>query len=148
VGKYGSSAMSAEITIPNFDKYLEKIQMAGNDIDALCEKAINAALPTVESAMKAGAARHRKGIGRYGTDAAYNAIESNPAKESGNYIYGTVGINMDKHPEAINAIYQEYGDGHSPEFPDPFIRPAFDGNKNEIKKIERDVLKKGGIPIE
>ena len=145
---YGKSALSASITLPNFDQYLAKIQAAGNDIDPLCESAVNAALPIVEKAMKAGAARHRKGAGKYGTDEVYDAIEITPAKVQGNYIYGTVGIDTHKHPEALHGVYQEYGDGHSPEFPDPFVRPAVDEHKPEIRKAERDVLKKGGIPVE
>lgn len=134
--------------IPNFDGYLQKIQKAGNDIDGLCEAAVNEALPVVEKSMKEGAARHRKGTGRYGTDAVYNAIESAPAKHEGNLILGTVGIDTKKHPDAIHGVYQEYGDGHSPEFPDPFVRPAIDNNRAIITRIIRGVLKKGGIPIE
>jgi hypothetical protein len=82
------------------------------------------------------------------TDAVYDAIETVPAKKQGNYIYGEVGIDMGKHPEAIHAVYQEYGDGHSPEFPDPFIRPAIDENRAEIKKTQRAVLKERGVPVE
>lgn len=145
---YGKSALSATIVMPNFEKYLEKVQAAGNNIDTVCENAVNAALPIVEKHMKDGAARHRKGVGKYGTDAVYNAIEITPAKKQGNFIYGEVGIDMQKHPEAKNGVYQEYGDGHSPEFPDPYVRPAFDEHKPEIRKAERDVLKKGGVPIE
>jgi len=145
---YGKSALSATIVLPNFDQYLAKIESAGNNIDTVCENAVNAALPIVEKHMKDGASRHRKGTGKYGTDAVYDAIEITPAKKQGNYIYGTVGIDMQKHPEAINGVYQEYGDGHSPDFPDPFVRPAIDEHKAEIRKAERDVLKKGGIPVE
>lgn len=144
---YGSSALSATITMPNLDKYLEKIEAAGNNIDEACKDAVNAATPIVYKAMKEGAARHRKGVGKYGTDAVYNAIEVTPAKQTGNYIYGTVGIDMRKHPEAIHGVYQEYGDGHSPEFPDPFVRPAVDDNKSAVRAAERSVLKKKGVPV-
>lgn len=145
---YGKSALSATITMPNLDKYLEKIEAAGNNIDDACKDAVNAALPIVEKAMKAGAARHKKGVGKYGTDAVYNAIEMTPAKQKGNYISGTVGIDMKKHPEAVHGVYQEYGDGHSPEFPDPFVRPAIDNNKSAVRAAERAVLKKKGVPVD
>ncbi len=140
--KYGSSALSVSVNLPNFNKYLEKIQAAGNGIDEACKEAVNAALPIVEKSMKAGAERHRR------TGAVVNAIKSTPAKQEDNYIYGTVGIDMEKHPEAAHGVYQEYGDGHSPEFPDPFVRPAFDDNKREIRVTERAVLKKKGVPID
>lgn len=145
---YGKSALSATITLPNLDKYLEKIQAAGNNIDDACKEAVNAALPIVEKSMKEGAARHRKGVGKYGTDAVYNAIETKPAKQQGNYVYGEVGIDTEKHPEAKEGVYQEYGDGHSPEFPDPFVRPAIDDNRKQIRAAEVAVLKKRGVPIE
>lgn len=146
--KYGRSALSASIVAPDMSKYLAKIQQAGKDVDTACIKAVNAALPIIEKSMKEGAARHRKGRGRYGTDAVYDAIEIQDATSKGNFISGTVGIDMKKHPEAIDGVYQEYGDGHSPEFPDPFVRPAVDDNRKQILSIERQVLKKEGIPIE
>lgn len=146
--RYGSSALSVSISMPNLDKYLEKIEAAGNSIDDACKEAVNASLPIVEKSMKEGAARHRKGAGKYGTDAVYNAIETTPAKQNGNYISGTVGIDMEKHPEAAHGVYQEYGDGHSPEFPDQFVRPAFDDNRSAVRAVERDVLKKKGVPID
>lgn len=140
--KYGKSALSATITLPNLDKYLEKIESAGNSIDEACKEAVNAALPIVEKSMKAGAERHRK------TGAVANAIEITPAKQEGNFIYGVVGIDMQKHPEALPGVFQEYGDGHSPCFPDPFVRPAVDDNRKEVLAAERAVLKKRGVPID
>ena len=140
--KYGRSALSATITMPNLDKYLEKIQATGNNIDDACKEAVNAALPIIEKSMEAGAERHRK------TGDVVNAIEAEPAKQEGNYIYGTVGIDMKKHPEAFEGVFQEYGDGHSPGFPDPFVRPAIDDNRKEILATERAVLKKRGVPMD
>lgn len=142
MGNYGKTALTASFTMPNIDGLLEKVQKAGNDIDAVCEDAVKAALPIVEKDMKAGAAKHEK------TGAVVNAIDAKPIERSAWGVWGTVGIDTEKHPEAKHAVYQEYGDGHSPGFPDPFIRPAVDDNKAKIKKIERDILKKGGIPIE
>jgi hypothetical protein len=134
--------------MPNLDKYLEKIQVAGNDITEACKEAVNAATPIVYKSMKEGAERHRKGVGKYGTDAVYNAIEVTPAKVQGNYVYATVGIDIEKHPEATAGVFQELGDGHSPEFPDPFVRPAIDDHKKEVLATERAVLKKKGVPID
>lgn len=140
--KYGKSALSVSISMPNLDKYLEKIQTAGNNIDDACKDAVNAALPIVEKSMKAGAERHRR------TGDVVNAIETTPAKQEGHYVYGTAGIDLDKHPEAFEGVFQEYGDGHSLCFPDPFVRPAIDDNRKEILRTERAVLKKKGVPID
>ena len=70
------------------------------------------------------------------------------AHAENNLIIGHVGIDPEKHPEAVHAAYQEYGDGHSPGFPDPFIRPAVDDNKKEIKATMRKMLKAKGVPID
>lgn len=140
--KYGKSALSADLIAPDLSRYLEKIEAAGNNVDDACKDAVDAALPIVEQSMKAGAERHRK------TGDVVNAIETVPAKQEGNYIWGHVGIDMEKHPEAKEGVFQEYGDGHSPEFPDPFVRPALDDNRKEILRTERAVLKKKGVPID
>lgn len=140
--KYGQSALSVTITMPNLEQYLKKVEAAGNSIDDACKEAVNAAMQIVEESMKAGAERHRR------TGDVANAIETIPAKQEENYIYGTVGIDLEKHPEAKEGIYQEYGDGHSPCFPDPFVRPAIDNNRKEVLRTERSVLKKRGVPID
>jgi HK97 gp10 family phage protein len=139
---YSKTASSATITITGLDEYLLKIQAAGNNIDDACKEAIDECLPIVEKAMKKGAERHKR------SGAVVESIESVKAKKENNLIYGEVGIDTDKHPEAFHAVYQEYGDGHSPHFPDPFIRPAVDENRAEIKKIQCSVLKKRGVPVE
>jgi HK97 gp10 family phage protein len=140
--KYGRSALSADLTVSGLDEWIEKIQKAGNSIPEACKAAVNAAAPIVEADMKAGAKRHRK------TGDVVNAIESTPAEVDGYGVWASVGIDMEKHPEAIHGVYQEYGDGHSPGFPDPFVRPALDNNRAKIKSVEKAELKKWGIPIE
>lgn len=139
---YGKSALGVSINLNGLDEYLAKIEAAGNNIDDACKDAVNAALPIVEKAMVQGADRHARE-----DRTVVNAIESVPAKQEGNYIYGEVKVNTEKHPDAMHAVFQEYGDGHSPCFPDPFVRPAFDEHKPEIRKAERDVLKKAGVPV-
>ena len=139
---YGKSALSAKFSVSGMDEFFQNIENAGKNIDNSCKKAINAALPIVEKSMREGAERHRR------TGDVANAIEVFEAKQQGNLIYAEVGIDLDKHPEAFEAVFQEYGDGHSPEFPDPFVRPSVDDNIKEIKKTIKQVLKKEGMPVE
>ncbi|MFA6717909.1 MAG: hypothetical protein WCS15_02395 [Prevotella sp.] len=103
---------------------------------------MNAVAPLVEADMKAGAERHKK------NGAVVDAIESKPAEANGFGVWADIGIDIEKHPEALHGVYQEYGDGHSPGFPDPFVRPSFDNNKAKIKSIEKAELKKWGVPVE
>ncbi len=136
---YGKTALSADFSFKGFEGLLDKIEEAGKSVEDACKKAIDAALPVVEKSMLSGAERHRD------TGDVVNAIETLGARSQGDYIYGKVGINLDKHPEAFEAVFQEYGDGHSPEFPDPFVRPATENNKKEIRSIIRKTLKKEGV---
>ncbi len=139
---YGKSALSAQLSVSGVDEFLKRIESAGKNVDAACKKAVDATLPIIEKTMREGAERHRL------TGDVVNSLETVKAHQQGNYIYGQVGINLDKHPEAFEGVFQEYGDGHSPEFPDPFIRPAVDNNKKQINATIKKVLKSEGMPIE
>lgn len=139
---YGKTALSARFSVTGVEEFFKAIQDAGKNCDEACKKAIDSALPVVTESMKAGAERHRR------TGEVVDALEVQEACYQGNYIYGQVGIDLDKHPEAFEAVFQEYGDGHSPEFPDPFVRPAVDDNRSKINGIIKQVLKKEGIPVE
>ena len=136
---YGRTALSAKFRYDGFTELYEKIEKAGRSVDEACKKAVNATLPIIEASTKAGAERHRD------TGEVVNAIEVKEARQQGDYIYGSVGIDLDEHPEAFEGVFQEYGDGHSPEFPDPFVRPAVDDNRKEIKSIIRKTLKQEGV---
>ena len=136
---YGKTALTASFSVKGVEELFNKIQEVGKNVDEACKKAVNATLPIVEASMEQGAEKHRL------TGDVVNAIEVMGAKQEGDYIYGSVGINLDKHPEAFEAVFQEYGDGHSPEFPDPFVRPAVDDNRKQINKIVKNILKQEGI---
>lgn len=139
---YGKSALSANFSVSGVDEFFKRIENLGKSIDSVCKKAVDATLPIIEKSMREGAERHRL------TGDVVNAIEVIAAKQQGNYIYGRVGIDLDKHPEAFEGVFQEYGDGHSPEFPDPFVRPAVDNNRKQINSTVKKVLKSEGMPIE
>ena len=147
-GSYGDSALGANFYVSGLDELLEKVKKAGYSIDDAVSDAVKEAAPILLDSQKDGAAMHRKGAGKYGTDAVYDALEVEKVCTVGNYTYISVGIDLNKHPEAKHAVFQEYGDGHSPEFPDPFIRPSVDENRGKVKSIIRNALKKRGVPID
>lgn len=137
---YGKNALNASFELKGLEKYLEMAQSLGKAIDDVATEAINASLAIIEKDMIAGAERHKDKGG------VLKAIKVKKAKQSGGYIYGEVGIFVDENPEALHAVFQEFGDGHSPGFPDPFIRPSFDENKSEVKKIQRKILSGQDVP--
>lgn len=136
---YGKNALSATFVLGGFEEYFKKIEALGKNLNASCKKAVDAAVPIIRETMVEGAARHRD------TGDVVNAIETRKAKPDGDLIFAAIGIDLNKHPEAFEAVFQEYGDGHSPEFPDPFVKPAADNNRKEVKAIIRKTLKKEGI---
>lgn len=136
---YGKSALSASFTVGGVEEFLKKIESAGKNIDIACQKAVDAAVPIVQKSMADGAERHRD------TGDVVNAIGASKVRQWGNYIGSEIGIDFEKNPDAFEAVFQEYGDGHSPDFPDPFIRPAIDNNRKQILGIIKSTLKKEGI---
>lgn len=137
---YGSTALGRGFKVGGVEEYLRKIEALGKNIDDVVKEAINESVKPILHEMKQIQSMH------YDSGDVYNAIEAQPAIQEGGYISSKVGIDLVEHPEAIHAVFQEYGDSHSPGFPDPFIRPAFDLNEREVKKIQRKILKKAGVP--
>ena len=107
-GSYGSSALSIDFQVGGLDELLQKIEKAGNGIDEAVSDAVKEAAPVLLESQKAGAARHRKGSGKYGTDTVFDALESGHVSREGNYTYINVGIDLKKHPEAKHAVFEEY----------------------------------------
>jgi HK97 gp10 family phage protein len=133
-------AIRGSFKLTGVEEYLKKINEAGNNIDNAVKEAIKESAQPILEDMKAGAERHKR------TGAVVEAVEVTEIKQDGNFIYVEIGVNEEKAKAgAWHAVFQEYG---SPTFEkDPFIRPAFDNNKNDVKKIQRKVLKKWGVPI-
>lgn len=138
---YGKTALKQGISVAGIEQYLKKVEALGKNIDEVVKEAINESVKPIVKDMIEGAERHRD------SGEVVEAIEAKQATQEGGLIYSDVGIDLKKHPEAKHAVFQEYGDGHSPMFPDPFIRPAFDNNEKLVKKIQKDVLKKAGVPV-
>lgn len=136
---YGSTALGKGFQVGGIEEYLKKIEEKGKSIDDAVKEAIEESIKPILEDMKEGALRHKD------SGEVYEAIEATPVVQEGNYIYARVGIDLKKHPKAIHAVFQEYGDSHSEKFPDPFARLAFDNNIKVVKKAQKDVLYRHGI---
>lgn len=137
---YGKTALGQGIKFGGIEEYLNKIEALGKNVDNIVKEAIEESVKPIVLDMKQGQSKH------YRTGNVYDAIEAQPVIQVGGYISSKVGIDLVKHPEAIHAVFQEYGDSHSDQFPDPFIRPSFDDNVKLVKSIQRKILKKAGVP--
>jgi len=139
---YGKTALGQGFKVGGIEEYLKKIEVLGKNINDVVKEAIEESVKPIEVDLIQGAERHED------SGDVVKAIEVQPVTQVGGYISSQVGINLVKHPEAIHAVFQEYGDSHSDKFPDPFIRPAFDNNVKLVKSIQRKVLKKAGVPTD
>jgi len=139
---YGKTALGQGFKAGGIEEYLKKIEALGKNIDEVVKEAIEESTKPITANILEGAQRHKD------SGQVIEAIEAQPVEQVGGYISSKVGIDLVKFPHAIHAVFQEYGDGHSSVFPDPFIRPAFDNNVKLVKSIQKKILKKAGVPVE
>lgn len=139
---YGKTALGKGVTLTGVDEYLKKVEALGKNIFEVTKEAIDESVKPIVEDMKARAYPHKD------NGDVYNAIEAKPAKQEGNTVSAFVGIDLQAHPEATHALYEEYGGNNNTSFPDPFIRPAFDLNVRKVKAIQKEVLKKAGVPTD
>lgn len=133
-----SNLKSVKFQLTGLDQYLEKIQKAGKNIDDAVAKAVEeSAVPIFEDIRK-WAEKHEM------TGAVLAGVNISQVQMEGNKFWVEVGIDSDKSKFSWHAVFVEYGSPTTP--PDPGIRPAFANNKKNVKQIQRNVLKKGGIP--
>lgn len=134
-------AIRVQFKLNGLEEYLSNVNKAGNDITGAAQEAIDESTKPIIQEMKSKAQPHIL------TGKVFDAIEATPAKIDGNKIYSDVGINEEKAKDgAWVAVFQEFGAPHFPK--EPFIRPAFDNNKSNVRQIQRKVLKKWGVPVD
>jgi len=123
--------------LTGLDEYLERVQQAGNDIVAVAAEAVEESVKPVHAEIKAWAQKHKD------TGAVLGGVIEPIAKIEGNYITAEAGISGTGG--SWEAVFVEYGKpGQSA---DPGIRPAFEKAKTNVPKIQKEVLKKRGVPI-
>jgi HK97 gp10 family phage protein len=126
----------------SLEEYLEKIQMAGKDIDAAADNALLAGAEVIQEEMI-----------RLAPVRTYNLAQSIKIKGpivDGNYHYVDVGVINDlAFTDAETARYgnaQEYGTSKMAAH--PYIRPGIDNSEKAARQAMRESLKKDGIPID
>lgn len=126
--------------VEGLEEYLKQIQKMGKDIDDAVEKAIMKSAEPVYEDAKAWAEKHKR------TGASLEGMEMTKPEREGNFIFTEIGTNSKKSKGAWHIVFVEYG---TPWYkPDPGMSRAFNKNKKKIKQIQRDVLKREGMPLE
>jgi HK97 gp10 family phage protein len=127
------------------EEYLERLKTVGANIDEVVSQAIQESAKPIEADIKKWAEKHKR------TGAVLAGVWTTPISKEGGLIYTEVGISgssMDENgeSEAWHAVFLEYG---TPKMKaDPGIGPAFRKNKAKVVKIQKEVLEKGGVPVD
>lgn len=133
-----NSRISFQVT--GLEEYLKQIQAAGENVDDAVKEAIYESAKPIYEDIKDWVEKHKR------TGATLKGVDLSDVQSEGNKFYVDVGINTDESENAWHAVFVEYG---TPKMAaDPGIRTAFSSNKAKVKKIQREVLKKAGMPIE
>jgi HK97 gp10 family phage protein len=139
-GKRYTKSRSIQLDVSGLEEYAKRITAAGRSLDGAVAKAVRESAQPVYEDIKEWAEKHKQsGVMLEGVDLSDPEI-------NGTEIGVTVGINDEKSPGAWHAVFTEYGTPTQPA--DPGVRNAFDNNRSTVKKIQRAVLKREGVPID
>lgn len=135
-----SNLRTVRFELKGIEEYLEQIKKAGGNIDETVSKAIEESAKPVYEDIRTWAERHKM------TGETLEGIDISEVQQDGDKFFIEVGVNTEKSKNAWHAVFVEYGT--PTQNADPGIRPAFDNNKSKVKKIQRQILKQGGVPTE
>lgn len=131
-----------KMQLTGLEEYIENLQRAGANIDQVVGEAIYESAKPIEEDIRKWAEKHKK------TGSVLEGVGLTEVQQEGGKIFIEVGVFNDPfdNPTAWHANFIEYG---TPKMrADPGVRPAFNKNKGKVKKIQSDILKRGGIPID
>lgn len=125
----------ANIELTGVDEILNKLQQIGANVGKLENKALkNAAEPVLEDAKATNAFKNRSGKLRKGLK-----ITNVKKKDGMKYIF--VGVDRGDNSEVFYGKFIEFGT--SKMSARPFLQPAYEKNKQNIKGIIAETLKEG-----
>lgn len=133
-----SNLKSIRFDVQGLEEYTKRIQQAGRNVDEYVKRALEESVKPIHQEITKWAEAHEL------TGATVKGVSLSDVKRDGGRFYVEIGIDTSQSKLAWHAVFVEYGTPRQPA--DPGIRRAF-GQKARVKKIQLDVLKKGGIPL-
>lgn len=134
------AGMKVRMQLSGLEEYLENLKRAGANIDEVVSEAIYESAKPIEADIRAWAEKHKR------TGAVLEGVELTPVQREGDRLFVEVGVSTEKNPHAWHAAFVEYG---TPKMKaDPGIWPAFNKNKAKVRRIQREILQRGGVPID
>jgi HK97 gp10 family phage protein len=134
-----SNLRAVRFNLSGFDEYLARIQQVGNNIEEIVKEAIVASSEPIRQDIETWADKHEY------TGAVKESVSVSDVIQDGFKFSVDIGIDGNINPFGWHAVFTEYGTPTQPA--DPGIRPAFDNNKSKVKRIQKEVLARGGVPV-
>ena len=127
-------AIKTRLTTKGFDEYLEKVTLAGQNIDDAADEALRAGGEILANGMHERVPKDTGNLDQY--------IGCTEPKADGNFHYVDVGVLKPDGDTARYANVQEFGSANTPA--QPYIRPTLDHDMAAARKAMREVFKDQG----
>lgn len=125
----------ANIELTGVDEILNRLQQIGANLGKLENKALkNAAEPVLDDAKATNAFKNRNGKLRKG-------LKITNVKKKDGMKYILVGVDRGDNSEVFYGKFIEFGTSKMPAR--PFLQPAYEKNKDNIKRTIAETLKEG-----
>lgn len=125
----------ANIELTGVDEILNRLQQIGANLGKLENKALkNAAEPVLDDAKATNAFKNRSGKLRKG-------LKITNVKKKDGMKYILVGVDRGDNSEVFYGKFIEFGTSKMPAR--PFLQPAYEKNKDNIKRTIAETLKEG-----
>lgn len=131
--------IKGKIEVKGIEEYLRRVAEAGNNVDEAVKEAIQESTAPIQQDITEWVNKHRA------TGMVASGVIQPEVQQSGNEISAEVGISGTG--ESWHAVFVEYGSPRNKPA-DPGIRLAFETNLSKVKKIQREVLKSKGVPVD
>lgn len=135
-----TNSRSIRLDVSGVEDYLARVAAAGRSVDEAVKMALHESAAPILSDIEKWAEKHKL------TGTVVAGVSLADPKQYGNEIVVQVGIDDEKSPGAWHATFVECGTPTNTA--DPGIRLSFEKNKSKVKKIQRDVLKREGMPLD
>jgi len=121
--------------LTGFDEYLDKIALAGKDVDQAAENAVVAGADVIVEIMLDKVPRDENDLA--------NHIKRTEPKHDGNFVSVEAGVlNADKRTD-LYGLVQEFGSSSNKA--QPYFRPAVNKGRTKVYKAQRASLEKDGV---
>jgi HK97 gp10 family phage protein len=129
-----------DFKLSGLDQYLENIQKSGANMEEAVAEALTESAKPIYEDIKKWAEKHKR------TGIALKGVDQSEVQKDGYNMFVEVGVSSEKSKGAWHIAFVEYGTPRKDA--DPGIQKAFKKNRTKAKRIQEEILRKAGVPID